>query len=125
MPVGRLDTSEAEVLDLADAQAVALGIFLLRRGAAVDVVTARWQAEFGYDLAPERALAGAITATDFAGAIRTAVCLGGDTDTSACITGGVAEILHGLPETIAEAARARLTPDLLDALDRFHAAVDA
>ena len=154
-PVGWLGKSEPEVLDLAAAQAavshdhpeaiaaaqaVALAIFLLRRGAtAVDVAT-RLTTDFGYDLSPERALArggfdvsaagtvppalaAAFSATDYEAAVRTAVCLGGDTDTTACITGGVAEVLHGLPEAIALAARARLTPDLTAVLDRFRAAV--
>lgn len=154
-PVGWLGTSEAEVLNtaaaqaavshdhpdaIAAAQAVALAIFLLRRGAAALDVLERLVADFGYDLSPERArarggfdisaagtvppaLAAAFTAADFEDAVRIAVGLGGDTDTTACITGGVAEVLHAMPESIAEAARARLTPDLLSVLDRFRAAV--
>lgn len=97
--VGWLATSEAEVLDLAaaqaavshdhrdairGAQAVALAIFLLRQGVAAEAVGARLGADFGYDLAPERALrdggfdgsaAGtvppALTADDFEAAVRT------------------------------------------------------
>jgi ADP-ribosyl-[dinitrogen reductase] hydrolase len=154
-PVGWLGTSEQEVLDLAAAQAavshdhldaiaaaqaVALAIFLLRRGGAVADVAARLTTDFGYDLSPERALArggfdisavgtvppalaAAFSASDYEAAVRTAVRLGGDTDTTACITGGVAEVVHGLPEAIAEAARTRLTPDLTEVLDRFRAAV--
>jgi len=125
---------------IAAAQAVALAIFLLRGGAAPASVVMRLTSDFGYDLSPERALArggfdmsaagtvppalaAALSAGDFETAVRTAVCLGGDTDTTACITGGVAEVLHGLPEAIAAAARARLTPDLTDVLDRFRSAV--
>lgn len=155
-PVGWLGTSEPEVLDLAAAQAavshdhpaaiaaaqaVALAIFLLRRGVAAVDVAARLTGDFGYDLSPERALAqsgfdisaagtvppalaAAFSATDYEAAVRTAVYRGGDTDTTACITGGVAEVLHGLPDAIAQAARSRLTPDLTAVLDRFGTAVN-
>jgi len=51
--------------------------------------------------------------------VRTAVCLGGDTDTLACITGAVAEAIHGVPGPIADQARGRLTNDLRAVLDRF------
>lgn len=51
--------------------------------------------------------------------MRTAVCLGGDTDTLACIAGGVAEAIHGVPRKIAHRARDLLTDDLREVLDRF------
>ncbi len=42
-----------------------------------------------------------IDSTDFEDAIRTAVSLGGDTDTVACITGGIAQAFYGdVPEPI-------------------------
>lgn len=58
-------------------------------------------------------------------AVRTTVCLGGDTDTLACIAGAVAEVIHGLPRNIADSARAYLTDDLRVVLERFEAAVRA
>ncbi|MCC8969332.1 MULTISPECIES: ADP-ribosylglycohydrolase family protein [Bradyrhizobium] len=51
--------------------------------------------------------------------MRTAVCLGGDADTLACITGAVAGALHGLPNHVAEQARAHLTDDLRRVVARF------
>lgn len=54
--------------------------------------------------------------------MRTAVCLGGDTDTLACIAGALAEAIHGLPPTIAEIARGYLTEDLRAVLTKFEAA---
>jgi ADP-ribosylglycohydrolase len=103
------------------AQAVALAIFLLRQGVAAAVVARRIGDDFGYDLAPKPAFAGggfdisaastvppalaaAFAAADFKTAVRTAVCLGGETDTTASITGAVAEVLHGLPVEIAAKA---------------------
>jgi len=92
--------------------------------------------EFGYDLHPERALrhggfdvsaagtvppalAAAFEADDWEGAVRTAVCLGGDTDTLVCIAGAVAEAIHGVPAEIAMQARRHLTEDLQAVLERF------
>jgi len=151
--VGWLARDEAEALELAAAQAavshdhpdavtaaqaVALAILLARAGQPPEALRRRLR-DFGYDLAPERALAqggfdisaagtappalaAALAADDWEGAVRTAVCLGGDTDTLACITGALAEALHGLPPAVAAAARAYLTADLRAVLDRFEAA---
>ena len=121
------------------AQAVALAILLLRRGEGAVSVRALLSERFGYDLRPEIALrrggfdisaAGtvppaltvAFEAGDWEEAVRRAVCLGGDTDTLACIAGAVAEAIHGLPAGIAASARDLLTDDLRAVLDRFAAA---
>jgi ADP-ribosyl-[dinitrogen reductase] hydrolase len=121
-------------------QAVALAILLVRQGGSVAEVRQRISDHFGYDLEPANALAvggfdvsaagtvptaltAAFEAEDWERAVRTAVCLGGDTDTLACIAGAVAEAIHGLPAAIAKAARQHLTPDLLEVLDRFEAAI--
>jgi ADP-ribosylglycohydrolase len=61
----------------------------------------------------------AVEATGFEDAIRNAVSLGGDSDTLACITGGIAEALYGVPEWIAVEAKARLDADLLAVIERF------
>jgi ADP-ribosyl-[dinitrogen reductase] hydrolase len=66
-----------------------------------------------------------VAAEDWEDAARTTVCLGGDTDTLACIAGAVAEVIHGLPRDIADSARAYLTDDLRVVLERFEAAVRA
>ncbi|MEW6666151.1 MAG: ADP-ribosylglycohydrolase family protein [Thermodesulfobacteriota bacterium] len=53
-------------------------------------------------------------------AIRNAVSLGGDSDTLACITGGIAEAFYGgVPEGISDRARERLTPDLREVTEAF------
>lgn len=57
------------------------------------------------------------------GAVRTAIGLGGDTDTLACIAGAVAEAAHRLPQTVVEAARRHLTPDLEAVRARFAAEI--
>lgn len=124
---------------VAGAQAVAVAILHLRKGVAHADVRTELAARFGYDLRPKAplarrgfdvsaagtvptALATAFEAADWEQAVRTAVGLGGDTDTLACITGAVAETIHGVPGSIAEQARGSLTDDLRDVLDGFEQA---
>ncbi|MCH9051910.1 MAG: ADP-ribosylglycohydrolase family protein, partial [Proteobacteria bacterium] len=57
--------------------------------------------------------------TDYEDAVRNAISIGGDSDTIACITGGIAEVMFGLPDEIAEASRGYLTDDLVEVVDRF------
>ena len=121
---------------VAAAQAVALTILWLRQGVPPAMVRQRVIDDFGYDLTPERAfhrggfdisasgtvppaLTAAFVADDWENAVRIAVCLGGDTDTLACITGAIAEALHGLPNDIADRACDYLTDDLQVVLQRF------
>jgi ADP-ribosylglycohydrolase len=61
----------------------------------------------------------ALASTSYEDAIRTAISMGGDTDTVACVTGGIAEVLHGVPDEIVAEARARLPAPMLDIIDRF------
>jgi ADP-ribosylglycohydrolase len=70
------------------------------------------------------ALVCALEATGYEDAIRNAVSLGGDTDTLACITGGIAEALHGLPPEIAARARNHLDDRLLTVIGRFYQMID-
>ena len=51
--------------------------------------------------------------------IRTAVSLGGDSDTLACIAGGMAEAFCGIPEKIAAEGMRRLPEDMREVLLRF------
>ncbi|ESR25446.1 ADP-ribosylglycohydrolase family protein [Lutibaculum baratangense] len=121
---------------MAAAQAVALSVYLLRHGTSAEVVRNRMSSQFGYSLAPEvafrqggfdvssrgtmpPALAAALSAPDWESAVRKVIVLGGDTDTLACIAGAVAEAVHGVPDDIADTARAHLTEDLVEVLERF------
>jgi ADP-ribosylglycohydrolase len=52
------------------------------------------------------------------------VSLGGDADTLAGITGGIAEALHGVPSHIAAQARGYLDQGMESVLDRFYQKVD-
>lgn len=118
------------------AQVVADVILAARQGATVEQLRKRVLGSTEYDLRPEVALRGGVAdvsavgtvppalaaafeASDWEHAVRTAVCLGGDTDTLACIAGAVAEAVHGIPDSIAVRARRFLPADLIDVLARF------
>ncbi len=120
------------------AQAVTLVMWLARHGADATTIRAEVEDRFGYDLSRcvdeirlehefDISSAGtvppsivcALEATDYEDAVRNAVSLGGDADTIACITGGIAQVMFGLPESIAVTARGFLTDDLIAVVDRF------
>ncbi len=121
------------------AQATALAIFLARSGVGKEQIRQRIPIDFGYDLGRtvdsirpdykydvscQGTVPGAIISfldsVSFEDAIRNAVSLGGDTDTLACITGGIAEAFYGVPSEIREEARKKLTADLLEIVDAFY-----
>ena len=54
----------------------------------------------------------------FEDVIRTAVSLGGDTDTIAAIAGSIAEGFYGVPEELKQQCRQRLPGHMLEVLDR-------
>lgn len=102
------------------AQATAAAIFLARNGKTKSEIKAYIEEQFGYDLhrtcdeirphyqfeescqrtVPE-AIVAFLDSSDFENAIRLAVSLGGDSDTLACITGGIAEAFYKkIPEEI-------------------------
>ena len=60
-----------------------------------------------------------LESTSFEDAIRNAISIGGDSDTLAAITGGIAEAYYGIPEGIRQSAEKYLNPDLLKILREF------
>lgn len=124
------------------AESVASAIYLARTGHSKDEIKAYIEQEFGYDLnrtcdeirptyrmdetcqgsVPEAIIA-FLEGTDFEDVVRTAVSLGGDSDTIACIAGAIAEGFYGVPEDLKQECRRRLTPDLLAILEEFESFV--
>lgn len=113
------------------AQAVAAAIFLARTGHDKAEIKAYVEREFGYDLSRScdeirptyhhvescqetvpQAIIAFLESTSFEDALRTAVSLGGDSDTLAAITGSIAEAFYGVPEDLKQKCRQRLTPEL-------------
>lgn len=101
-------------------QATAAAIYLARVGKSKSEIKNFIETNFQYDLNKHvdeirpsyefdvssqgtvpQAIRAFIDSTDFEDAMRTAVSLGGDTDTLACITGGIAQAFYrGVPEPI-------------------------
>ena len=114
------------------AQATALAVFLARRGADKQFIQCQIEQLFGYDLSrtvdeirpqysfdiscqgsvPE-AIVAFLDSSSYEDAIRNAISLGGDSDTLACITGGIAEAFYReIPASVLREVKARLTNDL-------------
>lgn len=114
------------------AQATALSVFLARTGTGKETIRAVVEKRFGYDLArtvdsvrpsysfdsscqgtvPE-AIICFLDSKSYEDAIRNAISLGGDSDTLACITGGIAEAFYGaIPAHIRFKVKEYLPPDL-------------
>jgi len=123
------------------AQAVALAIYLARNASTKASIKEEIATRFGYDLerklevirplykfdvscqgsVPEAIIA-FLESKNFEDAIRKAVSIGGDSDTIACITGGIAQAFHGhIPAGISKEARQRLPDEFLQIIDRFEA----
>ncbi len=113
------------------AQATAAVIFLARTGHSKDCIKDYITSTFGYDLSRtcdqirptyhhvescQETVPEAITAflegEDFEDVIRTAVSLGGDTDTLTAIAGSMAEAFYGVPENLKQECMERL-PEVL------------
>ena len=124
---------------LASAQAVALCVFWARRKISPAEMRSRLRDRYGYVLdtpieviratyvRTERALDSvphaincALQAISFEDAIRSAVSIGGDSDTIAAIAGGIAEARFGLPEEIAAQAWTYLPEDMKAVVRNFY-----
>ena len=121
------------------AQAVALAIWMARHGEGKAAIRHAIEKQFGYDLirdcdfirqvnkfdetcqgsVPE-AITCFLESTDFEDCIRLSISIGGDSDTIACIAGGIAQAYYrDIPNWIITETRARLPQEFLEILDRF------
>jgi ADP-ribosylglycohydrolase len=121
------------------AQAAALAVFLARTGCGKDAIRKEISERFEYDLnrtveqirpaytfdpscqgtVPEAIIA-FLDSTDFENAIRLAVSLGGDSDTLACIAGGMAQAYYKeMPSWIADEALKRLPEEMAVLVSSF------
>ena len=121
------------------AQATAVAVLLARQGRNKASIRREIGHRFGYNLdrsiqeirpsyrfdvscqgsVPESIIA-FLDSKDYEDAIRLAISLGGDSDTLACIAGGIAHAFYGeVPAEIATRVRGLLTQDLLAVVDKF------
>ena len=120
------------------AQATAAAIFLARTGHSKPEIRQYVEQTFGYDLSrtcdeirpgyhhvetcqqtvPEAIIA-FLESTGFEDALRNAVSLGGDSDTLACITGGIAEAFYGMSSELQQETLKRLPEEMRAAYELF------
>ena len=121
------------------AQAVAAVIYLARTGKSKQAIREYIETTFLYDLnfscdeirpdycfnpscqgtVPE-AIVAFLESTDFETAIRLAISLGGDSDTLACITGGIAEAFYGMSEDWRIEVLRRLPEAFVEVVEEFY-----
>ena len=122
------------------AQATALAILYARTGKSKSFIKQQIIEQFDYDLdrtldeirprysfhvssqesVPESIIS-FLESDSYEDAVRNAVSLGGDSDTMACIAGGIAQAFYGVPEDICETARNLLPKEFIEILDQFNA----
>jgi len=121
------------------AQATALAIYFARKGESKEYIRGEISARFAYNLnrtldeirpgyrfdvscqgsVPESIIA-FLESRNFEDALRKAVSLGGDSDTMACIAGGIAQAFYKeIPGIIISNVRARLPEEFLLIIDKF------
>lgn len=120
------------------AQAIASAIFLARQHTPKEEIHRYIEHTFGYDLqrtcddirptyefdetcqgsCPEAIIA-FLDSTDYESAIRLAISLGGDSDTIACMTGGIAAAYYGIPDWMVEKVVKYLSNDMIEIINRF------
>lgn len=121
------------------AQAVALAILLARKGSSKSEIRERISRDFSYDLTrslekirpsykfdvscqgsvPE-GITAFLESEDYEDAVRKAISLGGDSDTLACIAGGIAQAFYKqIPGEIIFGVKERLPDNLWSILETF------
>lgn len=120
------------------AEATTVAIYLARSGYSIDEIqqhisTKYYPMDFTLDEIRDtyefnetcqdtvpQALKAFFESLDFEDAIRNAISIGGDSDTLAAITGGIAEAYYGVPQDIKNKALNYLDEDLLQIVNRFY-----
>lgn len=122
------------------AQAVAAAVWLSRHGKSKDDIKSYLEAKFRYDLSKDvneirknysfevrasesvpQSITAFLQSSDYESAVRSAVSLGGDADTMACIAGGVAEAFYGeIPRNIRDFCGLRLDGTVKKTINSFN-----
>ena len=119
------------------AEAAAAAVFLAKTGAGMDEIKAHITAHYypldftldqirptyKFDVSCQGSVPQALEAffesTSYEDAIRNAISIGGDSDTIACITGGIAEAYWGVPDSIRQKGMRFLDATQKSLLDAF------
>lgn len=121
------------------AEATVVAIYMARSGSSVEAIREVINREYypmnftldeirpGYQFnetcqgTVPQALMAFFESTSFEDAIRNAISIGGDSDTLAAITGGVAEAYYGVPAELKARAKTYLDAELLEILTQYEA----
>jgi ADP-ribosylglycohydrolase family protein len=120
------------------AQAIASSIYLARHGATKREIKSYVEENFHYDLSQQlddirpiysydmscqhtvpQALLAFLEGANFEEVIRSAVSIGGDSDTIAAMAGGIAQAFYVIPKKLSSYCYALLTPELRGVLNDF------
>ena len=120
------------------AQAIASSIYLARHGATKREIKSYVEENFHYDLSQQlndirptysydmscqhtvpQALLAFLEGANFEDVIRSAVSIGGDSDTIAAMAGGIAQAFYVIPKKLSSYCYALLTPELRGVLNDF------
>jgi ADP-ribosylglycohydrolase len=121
------------------AQAVSSAVFLARQGSSKEEIKSYVRETFNYNLdepidsirshysfdmscagSVPQAITAFIESEGYEDAIRKAISIGGDSDTIACMAGGIAEAFYrGVPQDIADVALAKLDDPLREVIAAF------
>lgn len=121
------------------AEAVAVAIYMAKIAVDKEAIVKHIVDHYGYEIksveeyhnetdghgkeicqiAVPQALAAFREGTDYESVIRNCIYIGGDTDTTAAVAGGIAEEYFGVPMSIQNKARCYLDRRLRDIVDRF------
>jgi ADP-ribosylglycohydrolase len=123
---------------IAGAEAVALGVFLARTGCAKRAIQDEINRRFGYDLGRPLdeirrgyrfssscadtvpvSFGAFLESEDYEGALRRAVSVGGDADTTACMAGALAGVYRGIPASVASWVLEMLPADMREVVLAF------
>ena len=122
------------------AQATAAAVFMARKSKSKEIIKKCIEDTFGYnlqrtlkDIRPEyvfdatcqgsvpEAIIAFLESDDYTGAIQNAISLGGDADTIACITGGIAEAYYRkIPDELIKYANSILSNEMVKLLEKFY-----
>jgi ADP-ribosylglycohydrolase len=121
-------------------QAVAVAIWMALHGGPPAMIRSDLARRYGYNLNPDVAqlersglgfstlaeetvpvaLICALEARSWRESIEHAVAVGGDSDTLACMAGGIAEALYGVPMDVAQRSQEYLPPEMVEVLVRLY-----
>ena len=127
------------------AQAVAAAVFFAKEGESKEFIKEYVESNFGYNLNQKlddirkdydfdetcqgsvpQAIIAFLESTDYESAIKLAISIGGDSDTIACITGGIASAYYQyIPDDIVKFVKSKLDKHLNGIVETFDFFIDA